>query len=83
MNKVLVRIYVPMLEEQYDMWIPLNKRIYNLIVLLTKGINELQDGEYTPKRIPMLYNKETGISYELNDIVMDTDIINGSELILI
>ena len=40
-NKVLVKLYVPTLEEQYDIWIPINKKIYNVIELLTKTINEI------------------------------------------
>ena len=31
MNKILVKVYVPMLEEIYDVWIPAHKRIYNVI----------------------------------------------------
>ena len=38
MNKILVKLYVPMIEEQYDVWIPLNKRIYNVINLLIKAV---------------------------------------------
>lgn len=41
MNKVLVRLYVPKLDEQYDIKIPLNRRIYNVIKLLNKAIYEL------------------------------------------
>jgi len=64
MNKVLVKLYVPIIEEQYDIWLPLNKRICNIIVLITKAINELQGGYYEPKSIPVLYEKLTGDAYE-------------------
>ena len=34
MNKVLVKLYVPLLEVEYDIWLPLNKRIADVIILL-------------------------------------------------
>ena len=43
MNKVLVNIFFPKIDKKYDVWIPLNKRIYNIIELLLKGVNELND----------------------------------------
>ena len=27
MNKILVSIYVPALDEKYDFWIPINKKV--------------------------------------------------------
>lgn len=80
-NKVLVRLVVPSLETEYNIWIPLNKRIYNVVNLIEKGIIEMTDGVYNPKKLPILYNKETGINYDLNDVVQDTDIVNGTELV--
>ena len=83
MNKVLVKVYFPAIDEQYSVWIPLNKRIYNITLLLLKGVNELSDTEYLPKSMPSLYNKENGMHYNVNTLLKDTDIRNGTELILI
>lgn len=83
MNKVLVTIYVPIIEKQYDVWLPLNKKIYNVIILLSKAVNELEEGYYQPENMPVLYNKLTGIPYNINLKVFETDIRNGSEIILI
>lgn len=83
MNKVLVKLYVPMLEIQYDVWIPINKRIYQVINLLKKAVNEFCGGYYTPTNMPMLYDKITAEVYDLNLTVMDTNIRNGSEIVLL
>ncbi len=83
MNKVLVKLYVPTLEVQYDVWLPLNKKIYNTIILLTKAVNEFSSGAYTPTEIPMLYNKLSAEAYDFNITVKDSNIRNGTELILI
>ncbi len=59
MDKVLVKVYVPMIEKVYEVWIPSHKRIYNVIHLLIKAINELSDNYYKPSKMPSLYDKMT------------------------
>lgn len=83
MNKVLVKVYVPILEEIYDVWIPAHRRIYNVIFLLVKAINELNDNCYKPNRMPMLYDKLTAEAYDVNLRVKESTIRSGTEVILI
>ena len=66
MDKVLVKVYVPMLEGIYDVWIPSNKKIYEIIVLLVKAIYELTEGDYSPKNTPTLYDKITAQEFDIN-----------------
>lgn len=83
MNNVLVKLYVPMLEETYDVWIPSHKRIYNVIILLVKAINELNNNCYILSEMPMLYDKLTAEMYDVNLRVKETSIRSGTELILL
>ncbi len=83
MNKILVKISFPRIDKQYDVWLPLNKTIYTIIKLLLRGVNELNDNIYPTDKIPILYNKKTGMHYNLNSLLRDTNIQNGTELILI
>ncbi|MBO5412818.1 MAG: hypothetical protein J6A29_00660 [Clostridia bacterium] len=83
MDNVLVKLYVPMLEEIYDVWIPSHKRIYNVIILLLKAINELNNNCYRPNEMPMLYDKLTAEIYDVNLKVKETTIRSGTELILL
>ena len=83
MDNVLVKLYVPMLEEIYDVWIPSHKRIYNVIILLVKAINELNNNSYRPSEMPILYDKLTAESYDVNLKVKETTIRSGIELILL
>ena len=82
-NKVLVKLYVPMLEESYEIFIPINKRISNIIDLLVKSINETGNGMYNMNKMPLLYNKLTAKRYNINLTVKENNIKNGTELILI
>ena len=83
MNKVLIKLYVPKIESQYDIWLPLNKRIYNVINLLVKLVNEFSDGYYLPKEMPIMYNKSTAEQYNVNLTVKEAGIRNGTEILLI
>lgn len=83
MNRVLIKIYVPLLEKNYDVWIPVNKKIYEVIINLVKGINSINKIEYDIKEIPNLYDKESSEIYDINVKVIDTNIRNGSEVILL
>lgn len=83
MDKVLVKLYVPALEEKYDMWIPLNRNVHEVINLLMNSVNEINDGIYKPINQPMLYDKSTGKMLNRNLSVKGNNIMNGSELVLI
>ena len=36
MNKILVKIFFPHIDMEYNVWIPNNKRIYDIIVLYNR-----------------------------------------------
>ena len=42
-NKVLVKLLVPEIDEEYDIFLPVNKKIGNIINLLIKAVNELSN----------------------------------------
>lgn len=83
MDKIIVKLYVPTIEKEFDVWIPVQKRIYNVIYLLTKAVNELTNGNYKPKQMPNLYDKLTAKPYNINLSIKESTIRNGSEIILI
>lgn len=83
MNEVLVKLYVPMIEEQFDIWIPVNKKICTVITLLVKSVSEFTKGYYKPKVMPYLYDKTTAEVFDINLRVIETEIRNGTELIMI
>ena len=82
-NKILIRLYVPLIEKSYDLYIPINKKIGTIKSLIEKGLNELTDNVYMPSKETNFYSKETGSIYDINQTVRDTDLKNGSKIILI
>ena len=82
-NKVLVKLYIPLIEKQYDVWIPKNKKIASVVNLLAKGINELTGGNYQPEKMPILYDRITGQPYSIYASIKKCNITNGTKIIMI
>lgn len=82
-NKVLIELVVPIIESSFDIYLPINRRIGNIITLLNKTITELSEGCYTGTNETSLYNRETNQKYEPNMLLYHTDIRNGTTLILL
>ena len=81
-NKVLVEILVPSIEERYDVYLPINKKVGNVINLLMNAIVESSNEVFLPSNTICLYSSVTGDKYEMNKLIFDTDIRNGSILVL-
>lgn len=82
-NKVLIELIVPDIEKKYDVYIPISKKIGNIIVLLNKAVSDLNNGLYQGNNLTSLYNRSTGQRYAIDDLVKNTDIRNGTTLILL
>ena len=82
-NKVLVSVNVPSLEKKYDVYIPVNRKIYSIIDMLKKSLFELSLGSFNIDNKYVLYNADSGDEYDMNILVRDTDIRNGSEIIML
>ena len=82
MNKVLIKLYVPALEKKYDIWIPINKKVKDVINLIVSGIDSLNKINIKEEKL-YLYNKSTAEVYCMKDKIIDTNIRNATELILI
>ena len=82
-NKILVEVEIPLIEKSYDLYIPINKKIGTIKKLIEESLIELTDNAYTAKKETNFYSKETGQIYDVNQNVRETDLKNGSRIILI
>lgn len=82
-NKILVKVIVPEIDESFDLYIPINRRIGNVITLLSKAIVDLSSNSYIVKTDSCLYNRITGKRYDSNELLRTTDIKNGATLVLL
>lgn len=82
-NKLLVKLIVPQVDEIFDVYIPINKKIGKIISLLNKSVSDFTNGTYVGSEKTLLYDRETGEKYDINILVINTNIRNGSSIILI
>lgn len=82
-NKILIKLEIPLIEKKYDLFIPINKKIGTIKNLIENALVDLTDTAYLPKKESNFYSKETGEIYDVNETVRDTDLKNGSRIILI
>lgn len=82
-NKILIKLLVPEIDETYDIFLPINKKIGNIIDLLNKAVSEMTSNTFKYNDYTSLVNAKTNQIYEPNILLKDTDIKNNTELILI
>ena len=82
MNKILVTVVVPMIEEKYDIYLPVFKTIKVTKKLLINTINELSNGHFPKDKNCILMSSE-GIPYVVNSTIKEAGIKNGDKIILI
>ena len=68
-NKVIVKLIVPEIDKIYDVYLPINKKIGNIINLLNQTISELTSNELELSNCNSLYNGKTGEKY-ISDILL-------------
>ena len=81
-DKVNVEIIVPEIEERYNLFLPINKKIGTIVTLVSKAINELSNGDFPLSNTNKLYNGDNLSLYQSDVLLYKTDIRNNSKLIL-
>ena len=74
---------MPVIEQSYDIYIPINKKIKNVIILISDAIYELSNNCFKKTNNLYLVNKDTAQILNLYASVKDSGLQNGSKLILI
>ena len=83
-NKVMIKAIIPSIDKEYDIKIPVNEVIWKINKLIIKAIFDMNNIEYNIKTDNyVMIDKTSGKIYNNNEIVIDTDIRNGSEIMFI
>lgn len=83
MKKVLVQVFVPVIDTQYDVFIPNTSQMSEVLELLKKAVTDLSDGHYVPTGETAICYRENGAIINVNMTVCELGIHNGSKLMLI
>ena len=82
-NKALVEIFVPATREKYDVYIPLESRMSEVIKMVSSALSDLSEGKFRADQETILCDADTGIIYNVNMEVAELGIRTGSRLMLI
>ena len=83
MNKLLVKISYPRINQEYEMFIPINKTIAKILMLIQKAISEI-NVDYVPiRKDALLVKKSNGEILPMNEIVKNTSIEQGDILVIL
>lgn len=82
MNKLLISIEVPSIEQNFDLFIPINKKMGTIKKYIIKSIHELSGGILKEKDYSF-FDIDTGVKYGNNVYVRDSGIKNGARLIIV
>lgn len=82
-DKLLVYVYVPSIGQKYNVFVPVNIKVGAFKKYIEKTVNELADNNLSNCGTLLLRNKINNSIYEADDFISNTDIKNGTKLILL
>jgi len=82
-NKILVEISVPAAAQKFDVYIPLESRMSEVVRMVAGALSDLSDGKYKATNDAILCDAETGSIFNVNIEVAELGLKNGSHLMLI
>lgn len=82
MNKLLISVEVPSIEQSFDLFIPINKKMGTIKQYIIKSIHELSGGILNDKNY-LFFDIDTGVKYGNNVYVKDSGIKNGARIIMV
>ena len=83
MDKTLVEVHVPILSTSYDIFVPRDVQMYNVLELIKKAVTDLSEGRFVSNANTVLCFKNTGAIIDINKSADELGIRNGSKLMLI
>lgn len=81
--KVLIKVFFPLIETSFEVYIPTTRSIQYVSKLLQKAVQENYNKSYKPNPKAIICNKTTGQIYDTKKLIIDTDIRNGTKICIL
>ena len=83
MNKYLITVIVPIVEIEYELFIPNNKKIGTIKKSILEALSELTSDAFKKDISEVRFlDRDTGIEFDNNMYIKDSGIKNGSKIII-
>lgn len=83
MDKVLVEVFIPASEKSYDVFLPQQSKLHEVLYLLAGTMTELSQGYFSATHDTILCDRKTGTILNINQTVEELGLMNGAKLMLI
>jgi hypothetical protein len=81
-TKTLFSIYVPATQVTLEMWVPDELTVHDATQLICTVVNDREGRWYQPDQNTALYDRLSGDELNINVLVKDLGLVNGSQLVL-
>ena len=82
-NKILIKLYVPFIDEVYEIFIPTNESVKKVVDLIVKSVYELSDERLNLDIKYHIIDPDTSDIYQESIIIRDSNIVNGKKIVLV
>ncbi len=83
MEKILVEVFVPVLDRSFEIFIPLRSPMHEVLELIKKAVREMSDRRFIANENTAICYRENGNIININLSVYELALKNGSKLMLI
>lgn len=83
MDDILIEVFVPVLSESFDVFIPQRAPMYEVLELIKKAVSDLSYGRFVSDDNTVICYRKSGKILNINLSVCELNILNGSKLMLI
>ena len=83
MKKIYINLFIPTIDKNYDIELPINLEMKYVIEKIQNTINELTEGAYIVRNDIKLYDKNTGYLINMDNIVKYSGLKNGCSVMIV
>ncbi len=83
MEKTLINLYVPSIKEEYDIFVPMNIQIADLMAALTEGVRSMSNERYSISGDEVLVRTEPNAVLDPHKTMYECAVTNGLRLVMI
>ena len=83
MDSIYVNVFVPALDQYFDIELPINLEMKYVVANLQNAIKEITEDAYVINNDVKIFDKNTGDLINTNNIVKYSGLKNGSSIMLV
>ncbi|MCM1190293.1 MAG: methyltransferase [bacterium] len=83
MDKILVEVYVPVVEASWDMFIPREAKMYEVLDMIKTAVSDLSGGRFLADENTAVCYRQNGMILNINLSVKELGLKNAAKLMLI